>query len=106
MTTVRGDPSDMERERTDGSREQLDALDEARPTTATTGAGGEAFDDDEATGATARDATTDLETDEMGLGRSGPGGSPPGFVAPPPDADWPDPMGGDDEEREVERRTR
>lgn len=86
--------------------------DEAGHTTARTGAGGEpARDDhapegDQALGWTQEHDETPLDNDEAVIAAPHSGGSPPGAVLPPPDADWPDPMGGDDEERELERRTR
>lgn len=39
------------------------------------------------------------------VGPAGTGGSGPGFVAPPPGTEWPDPLGRDDDERELARRT-
>jgi hypothetical protein len=49
---------------------------------------------------------TPLENDESVVGSAGTGGAGPGMIAPPPGTTWPDPMGDDDEERELERRTR
>jgi hypothetical protein len=92
----------MERERRPG---------EAGPTTARTGAGGESARHDDAPADeqplswSQRDETP-LDNDETVVAGPHSGGSPPGAVVPPPDADWPDPLGRDDEERELERRTR
>jgi hypothetical protein len=41
-----------------------------------------------------------------GLQATGTGGNPPGAVTTEPGADLPDPLGTEDDERELERRTR
>ena len=96
----------MERQPNAGTREELEASDDARPTTGLTGAGGEAFDDDDTTRETSDRAADVSDASETVVGASAGGGSPPGFVGTPPDANWPDPLGGEDDERELERRTR
>jgi hypothetical protein len=84
--------------------------DEAGHTTARTGAGGESARNDDPAGGKpltwTRQGETPVDNDATVVAGASAGGSPPGAVAPPPDADWPDPLGGDDEERELERRTR
>jgi hypothetical protein len=102
----------MDNERRPGGlREELEGPDEAGHTTALTGASGEsARNDDPVAGdrppSWPEQDETPLDNDETVIAGSPSGGSPPGAVAPPPGADWPDPMGRDDEERELERRTR
>lgn len=49
------------------------------------------------------DAGGDVAT---GLAATGTGGNPPGAITAEPDADLPDPLGTEDEERDLERRTR
>jgi hypothetical protein len=96
----------MEREPTQRARDQLEAADDARPTTSLTGAGGEADGDAETRGA-AGDATGDVTgIDDVVIGQPGSGGMAAGVVGTAPDADVPDPLGEDDRPRDLERRTR
>jgi len=94
----------MDRERSEQAQELEDASD-ARPTTSRTGGGGEAYDDADTTGASGR-RRTPVDIDQAIIGQPGSGGAAGGIVGAPPEADVPDPMGRDDDEREVERRTR
>jgi hypothetical protein len=48
---------------------------------------------------------TSAEDVVVGAGPTGGGGNPPGAVTTSPDVDVPDPLGGEDEERERQRRT-
>src|SRR5829696_5478498 len=86
--------------------EELNGPDAAGHTTAKTGASGESSRDDAPELSWSEDASERTEADATVVGPASSGGSGPGFVAPPPGTAWPDPLGGDDEDREVERRTR
>lgn len=92
-------------------REEFEGPDEAGHTTAVTGAGAGGHPERGALDEARRDLeddpdTSPLDNDEAVVAPAGTGGGGPGVVAPPPGTEWPDPMGGDDEERELERRTR
>ena len=82
------------------------AWDETTSTTARTGAGGESDARVDADTNMPAEQDDQVEGDETVVGSASAGGSGPGFVAPPRGTDWPDPLGGDDDERELERRTR
>ena len=96
----------MEREPTDGAREQLDAAEDARPTTSRTGGGGEPYDDADTASSRSGNPGVDDEIDDAVIGQPGSGGLAAGIVGAPPDADVPDPLGRDDDEGEVDRRAR
>jgi hypothetical protein len=83
-------------------REGIDA-DGTGYSSATTGAGGESAAGDDAR----RQTTTSSDRVNEGndVAAVGPGGTPPGVVAPVPGTSWPDPLGEDDDERDLERRT-
>ena len=92
-------------DRDDGLREELEGPDEAAYATQAAGAGGQpARDADEARAS--HEDRDDVDADETAAGVTGTGGAPPGAVAPPPGEHWPDPMGWDDDARDLERRTR
>jgi hypothetical protein len=112
----------------DGLREELEGPDTTAYATTAAGAGGEPGRDEdraqamqmgesptrisgrpdvEAVRESAGDAEADpIDSDEAIIGPAGTGGAGPGFIAPSPGADWPDPLGSDDDDRELERRTR
>ena len=95
----------MDDERAETPNER-NAVDETASTTARTGAGGESDARVDADTGMLTGQDDLIEADETVAGSSSGGGSGPGFVAPPPGTDWPDPFGGDDDDRELERRTR
>ena len=97
---------EMNREAPEGLRDELEGPDQAGHSTMTTGAGGESSRSDDAGLAWSEDDSDPIDTDEAVVGQPSSGGSGPGFVAPPPGTEWPDPLGRDDDERELERRTR
>jgi hypothetical protein len=101
----------QEPERSEVLREELEGPDRAGHTTAVTGAGAGGHPKGDALDRARRDLDPEadeapLDNDESIVGAAGTGGAGPGMIAPPPGTKWPDPMGGEDEERELERRTR
>ena len=96
----------MDSQPTKPVHDELERADDGRPTTSRTGAGGEAYSDADASRSASTDSGGPAGIDDAIVGQPGSGGAAAGFVGTPADADVPDPLGGEDDERELERRTR